>query len=754
MSIEKLSTLWPEWKTVEQIGEGSYGKVYKAVREEYGVTSWSAIKVISIPQSDSEIASLLADGFDEAASHSYFESIITDFVNEIRLMVSMKGAANIVSVEDYKVLKKKEKTGWDIFIRMELLTSFIDYMAGKRLTEAEVIRLGQDICSALELCAQRHIIHRDIKPENIFVSSFGDFKLGDFGIARELEKTSGSMSSKGTWNYMAPEVAAFAKYDPTVDTYSLGLVLYKLLNNNKLPFLSPDAQQIQYRDRKEALDRRLTGEPLPVPAEAGPQMAQLILKACAFNPAERFKTASELKKALTAVKDGNYRSRETDFTETDFTETDFTETDFTETVLTETDFTETDFTETDFTETVLTETDFTETVLTETDSPDVEFTEFNVTSVLDTQDTVNIPTDTANTPDMAGTIQPVHKGGFFRKKTLAVSLSLLVFACAIGITAGILIYSARNDNTSSLSMLDSDVSDITGNTQNSQEQAEHSVASHTTGNTPGNIINEGLAAVQDDMIYYSNSRDGGKLYAINKDGSNNIKLCDDNAHFINVIGDWIYYCNWDDIGKPFAIQTDGNGRTKINDDDAIWLCVLNNRIYYVSLNGFEQEIYTVKTDGSDKVKLGNGAMINVVGDRIYYEDNGLYSMKIDGSDQQKHSDVLVSCFNVDDDRIYYCDLHNNNLYVMRTDGSDVRKLTDDVSWQINVFDGRIFYSNNAKGHRLYSVNIDGSGRQQLNDNYTSYINVIGDRIYYLNIDDNTLYTIKIDGSDRQKIPGD
>lgn len=303
MGIEKLSVIWPEWKLVEQIGEGSFGKVYKAVREEHGVCTYAAIKVISIPQSDAEVSTLRSEGLDESASKTYFKGIVNDFVNEIKLMESMKGTSNIVSVEDFRVYEKEGRIGYDIFIRMELLTPFNDYVADHAMTEKEVVKLGVDICSALELCARRNIIHRDIKPENIFISSFGDFKVGDFGIAKELEKTTGAMSSKGTLNYMAPEVAAGKKYDSTVDIYSLGLVLYKLLNNNRLPFVDPYAQQIQFQDRKAANDRRLNGVPLPAPVSASPQLTEIILAACAYNPANRFATPTAFKKALQSVSD-------------------------------------------------------------------------------------------------------------------------------------------------------------------------------------------------------------------------------------------------------------------------------------------------------------------------------------------------------------------------------------------------------------------------------------------------------------------
>jgi len=301
VSIEKLNYVWPKWEVVEQLGEGSFGKVYKVVRTEHTLISYAAVKVISIPQNKAELESMRAEGLSDSGTRSYFEGIVTDCVNEIKLMESMKGNTNVVSVEDYKVLEKKEGVGWDIFIRMELLTSLNSYIADKQLSEAEVIKIGQDVCAALYLCSQLNVIHRDIKPENIFVSPFGDFKVGDFGIAREMEVAGGSLSQKGTYNYMAPEVVASRRYDATVDIYSLGLVLYKLLNNNRMPFLDPYTQLIQYQDRKIAVDRRLSGEALPNPVNASPYMAQVIHKACAFDPSDRFQTPYDFREALGAT---------------------------------------------------------------------------------------------------------------------------------------------------------------------------------------------------------------------------------------------------------------------------------------------------------------------------------------------------------------------------------------------------------------------------------------------------------------------
>ena len=308
MSVEVLKQIWPEWQIEgKPLGKGSFGVVYKAVRRDHGVESYAAIKVISIPTDPSEVDSLRSEGLDMNATRTYLRGIVNDFVSEIQLMESMKGVQNIVSVEDYKVVEKTGEIGWDIYIRMELLTSFNNYICDKKLTEEEVIKLGCDICTALEICAKRNIIHRDIKPENIFINDFGYFKLGDFGIARKMENMTGGLSQKGTFNYMAPEVANSSEYDARVDTYSLGIVLYRLLNGNRLPFLDTEKQLLNPNERRNAVDRRLHGEDLPAPCDASPAMADLILRACAYDPNMRFSSATEMKQALMSVANGTYQ---------------------------------------------------------------------------------------------------------------------------------------------------------------------------------------------------------------------------------------------------------------------------------------------------------------------------------------------------------------------------------------------------------------------------------------------------------------
>lgn len=296
-----INQVWPEWNEDCVLGEGSFGKVYRAKRMEYGGrTFYSAIKVISVPKNQQEIKTARSQGMNDEAIYHYFRGLVDNLLNEITLMDNLKGAKNVVGIEDYKIIERQGEIGWDIFIRMELLTPFDSFISNPEFSQLDVIRLGVDICTALEVCEQNYIVHRDIKPDNIFISRFGEYKLGDFGIARKLEATQANLSRKGTLNYMAPEVYKSEAYGSNVDIYSLGLVLYTLLNNNRIAFLPPYPQQITYSDNEEALSKRLSGVPLTPPCNASASLGATIVKACAYNPQERFQTATEFKNALIA----------------------------------------------------------------------------------------------------------------------------------------------------------------------------------------------------------------------------------------------------------------------------------------------------------------------------------------------------------------------------------------------------------------------------------------------------------------------
>lgn len=293
-----MALQYGNWSIVRELGKGSFGTVYEIEKSEFGYVYRAALKVIHIPQGTADVEQVRSLGMSEKDITEYYQDIMTDCVREIVLMSKVQGHTNVVNYQAHEVHRQENGVGWDILIQMELLTPLNQYMAAHGMTRKDVVTLGISVCKALERCQKLGIIHRDIKPANIFVSDQGDFKLGDFGIARTAERTMSGMSRKGTYTYMAPEVYQGKAYNHQVDIYSLGLVLYRLLNNNREPFLPPYPQKIRYQDQEQSMIRRMRGDRLPPPGEERGKLAEIVLKACSFDPKDRYASPKEMREEL------------------------------------------------------------------------------------------------------------------------------------------------------------------------------------------------------------------------------------------------------------------------------------------------------------------------------------------------------------------------------------------------------------------------------------------------------------------------
>lgn len=299
--MERKKIVWPGWEVGPVLGQGGFSTVYEITRENFGQREIAALKVISIPQDPADIRELRSDGYDDASITRRFRSFLEAIVGEYNLMAKLKGHPNIVYCEDLKYVQHDDGIGWDIYIKMEKLTPLSQAgLSGD--VEAQALRLGRDICSALVRCREHGILHRDLKPQNIFVSREGSFKLGDFGIAKVTEKTT-SGTKVGTYKYMAPEVYKGHPYGQRADVYSLGLVLYWMLNRKRLPFLPLPPQTPEVYQEEESRIRRFRGEPLPPPADGSEGLKRIVLKACAYNPADRYPDAQAMLEDLMALDD-------------------------------------------------------------------------------------------------------------------------------------------------------------------------------------------------------------------------------------------------------------------------------------------------------------------------------------------------------------------------------------------------------------------------------------------------------------------
>ena len=297
MEKEFADVSWPGWEVVRKIGEGSFGGVYEIQRTlPGGRVEKCALKKLTIPRDNGEIEELYSQSFSTDSITAHYKNRMEELVGEYGLMQSLNGCPNTVTCYDIRYVRHDDNIGWDIYIRMELLLP-LKKALGSIYSEDTVRALGIQMCGALIACHRENIIHRDIKPENIMVSDRDIFKLGDFGIAKISEKTaSGTLT--GSYGYMAPEVANRQHYGAGADIYSLGMVLYWMMNRHTLPFLPLPPSIPTGAQRQQAQDRRLSGEPLPPPVDGSEALKKIVLKACAFAPAERYRSAEEMQAAL------------------------------------------------------------------------------------------------------------------------------------------------------------------------------------------------------------------------------------------------------------------------------------------------------------------------------------------------------------------------------------------------------------------------------------------------------------------------
>jgi len=303
VSIESRShqygNVFGQWQIKHLLGTGSGGKsaVFQLKRKGSDWDEYCALKVISLIEEQGSF-----EEFSPSRQNEYkvvLEACKQAAITEVRLMAQLRGNTNIVDYLDYQFEEWSDETGFgcDLLIRMEYLSGLrAELRKGRHFDAREIVQIGKDIATALVLCHSKNILHRDIKPENIFYNANGNYKLGDFGISRILDAAPDASASTGigTPEYAAPEQDK-GVYKFLVDIYSLGIVLYELANQNRLPFAA------SVYAHPADITKRMVGTPLPVPTDTSPELAAVILKACAFNPKDRYQTAQELLDALTKI---------------------------------------------------------------------------------------------------------------------------------------------------------------------------------------------------------------------------------------------------------------------------------------------------------------------------------------------------------------------------------------------------------------------------------------------------------------------
>lgn len=291
---------YQNWKPVRTLGTDSYGTVYEIARDDgFGMVDHAALKVLSIPAAPEDFDALVAEGRTPEEVTALLHRQVETIARQLMAVDAISDEPNLLRCEDHVIRAHPDGRGWDIYVRTELLPSLPDYLRNHPHGEADIIQLGAGLCSALETCHRRGIVHGDIKPRNVFVGggNFNEqvtYKLGDFGMAQ-------FSAVDNTNDFMAPEVLCGAEVSPESDLYSVGMVLYWALNERRIPFVPLPPTAVEASDLAIAREQRLRGDPLPEPLHGSQALKNVVMRACADDPAQRYASVEEFRAALLAV---------------------------------------------------------------------------------------------------------------------------------------------------------------------------------------------------------------------------------------------------------------------------------------------------------------------------------------------------------------------------------------------------------------------------------------------------------------------
>ena len=215
---------------------------------------------------------------------------IQKHIRELEILEKLSDCECVIKLIDYDINQEKNT--------LYLLMPFYKTLAAKRREEnintlKEVINIGIQVLKALIECRNRGIYHLDVQPKNIYFDDCGRIVLGDLGEARFETELNDIGKMHGTLAFMAPEVYQNGFYGQSSEIYSLGIVLYSLLNGAKLPFSNSQDLQI-------AINKRLSGTTLP-PCTDDKSVWRVIQKMCAFEKNERYSSYEETLWALEKI---------------------------------------------------------------------------------------------------------------------------------------------------------------------------------------------------------------------------------------------------------------------------------------------------------------------------------------------------------------------------------------------------------------------------------------------------------------------
>lgn len=259
---------------------------------EMGSDNKYIVKIISVPASPVQLNALLLSGAyqDQESALNYFKDLADGIIEETKILQQLSQLEGFIPFENWQIVPMEDGTGYDVYLLSSYRRTLEQYLRRQPMTHLGALNLGLDMCAALAVCRRLGYLYVDLKPGNIYISEDKEYRIGDLGFMKLDSLKYASLPEKYRSAYTAPEICdAFSSINTTVDIYAAGLILYQAYNDGKLPPMEDIA----------------SGEGFPAPAYADYEIAEIILKACAINPEDRWQDPIEMGQALVSYMQRN-----------------------------------------------------------------------------------------------------------------------------------------------------------------------------------------------------------------------------------------------------------------------------------------------------------------------------------------------------------------------------------------------------------------------------------------------------------------
>lgn len=281
------------------ISDRSGVRCYPAMRQDSDERY--IVKTISIPASQVQLDALLLTGAypDAEAARGYFQDRAIEVREEVEILNKLAAQRGFLPIDQHQIVAMEEGVGYEVYLVSPYKPTLERHLKRQPMTHLSAVNMGIDLCAALSVCREAGYLYVGLKPDNIILPGQQEYYIGDLGFVALNALNYASLPDRCRSLYTPPEIAdAYAQLGTTMDTYALGLVLYQVYNNGQLPFDSEESRQA-------VMESLAKGELLPPPAYADYEMAQILQKACAYDPADRYQTPEEMGHALIAYMQRN-----------------------------------------------------------------------------------------------------------------------------------------------------------------------------------------------------------------------------------------------------------------------------------------------------------------------------------------------------------------------------------------------------------------------------------------------------------------